>query len=72
MDGVRPTFWATAMLTRPFDRIVGTLRRTAEAGLLIQIDDAELLERYTAGKDAAAFEAIVRRHGPLVSRFGRI
>src|SRR5262249_61446982 len=28
--------------------------------------DAELLVRYRRGGDAAAFEAIVRRHGPMV------
>src|SRR5260370_37074268 len=28
--------------------------------------DAELLERFAACRDEAAFEALVRRHGPLV------
>src|SRR5262245_22421631 len=28
--------------------------------------DAELLHRYAAGRDEAAFEALVRRHGPMV------
>src|SRR6478736_4282492 len=27
---------------------------------------AELVRRYAAGRDAAAFEALVRRHGPTV------
>src|SRR5262249_47909772 len=28
--------------------------------------DGELLDRFIAGEDAAAFEALVRRHGPMV------
>jgi DNA-directed RNA polymerase specialized sigma24 family protein len=30
------------------------------------LSDAELLERYTTRGDAAAFEALVLRHGPMV------
>ena len=30
--------------------------------------DQELVERYAASRDEAAFEALVRRHGPLVWR----
>jgi RNA polymerase sigma factor (sigma-70 family) len=30
------------------------------------LSDGELLERYLAGHDEAAFEALVRRHGPMV------
>jgi WD40 repeat protein len=33
--------------------------------------DAELLERFTRARDAAAFEALVARHGPLVWRVCR-
>jgi RNA polymerase sigma factor (sigma-70 family) len=29
-------------------------------------DDRQLLERFTAGRDEAAFAALVRRHGPMV------
>lgn len=35
-------------------------RAAAEAG------DAELLGRFAAGHDEAAFAALVRRHGPMV------
>src|SRR5919202_5852658 len=28
--------------------------------------DGELLERFAAGRDEAAFEALLRRHGPMV------
>src|SRR5262245_53258921 len=38
------------------------LAAQAERGL----PDRQLLERFVARRDAAAFEAIVRRHGPLV------
>jgi C-terminal peptidase prc len=31
-----------------------------------RLGDAELLERFTAGRDEAAFDALLRRHGPLV------
>jgi RNA polymerase sigma factor (sigma-70 family) len=33
--------------------------------------DADLLERFRGGGDAAAFEALVRRHGPMVLRVCR-
>lgn len=35
-------------------------------GHLEHLADAELLDRYLAGEDEAAFAAIVRRHGPMV------
>lgn len=35
-------------------------------GPLEHLTDAELLDRYLAGEDEAAFAAIVRRHGPMV------
>ena len=37
-----------------------------EAGVLGTLSDGELLERFVARRDEAAFEAIVRRHGPMV------
>src|SRR5258708_18786598 len=48
------------------NRLVGQLRRTADANYLAEAGDAELLERFTNFKDSAAFEALVRRHGPVV------
>jgi RNA polymerase sigma factor (sigma-70 family) len=33
---------------------------------LRRLTDPELLERFTRGRDPAAFEALLRRHGPLV------
>ena len=35
------------------------------------LSDLELVERYAAGREEAAFEALVRRHGPLVWRVCR-
>jgi RNA polymerase sigma factor (sigma-70 family) len=46
--------------------IVQQLRRLAGSGAGEQRGDAELLERYVGYGEHAAFEALVRRHGPLV------
>jgi RNA polymerase sigma factor (sigma-70 family) len=43
-----------------------------EAGLTGGLLDAELLERFAIRRDEAAFEALVRRHGPLVWRVCRL
>ena len=50
----------------PLNRPVTQLRQTAEASSLADMADSELLERFRKQQDAVAFEAIVRRHGPLV------
>ncbi len=49
------------MATAPLNRVLGHLRPTL--GLT---GDADLLSAFRATRDAAAFEAIVRRHGPTV------
>jgi RNA polymerase sigma factor (sigma-70 family) len=54
------------VFAEPLERIVRGLRRGAEAGFLADRSDADLLHRFLTERDAAAFEAIVRRHGPLV------
>src|SRR5947209_7077914 len=46
--------------------VVQTLRRTVLANGTAQHPDADLLEEFVAGGDQAAFEALVRRHGPMV------
>jgi RNA polymerase sigma factor (sigma-70 family) len=62
MNGVRPVRGAAVMLAEPLDQLVRGLRRRAE----ITTDDTELLQRFLNQRDAGAFEALVRRHGPLV------
>src|SRR5262245_9358003 len=49
------------MATAPLNRIIGRLRVSVGDG-----PDAELLQAYLAGRDSAAFAAIVHRHGPTV------
>src|SRR5436305_10903147 len=50
-DELRPRFLQYLRLTLPGEAAVG---------------DAELLERFLHGRDAAAFELLVWRYGPLV------
>jgi RNA polymerase sigma factor (sigma-70 family) len=42
------------------------LRTLFQAGALGNLSDGELLERFVVRRDESAFEAIVRRHGPMV------
>src|SRR5437764_15085718 len=42
------------------------LRRLAETGRAAEPSDGQLLERFTAQRDEAAFASLVRRHGPMV------
>src|SRR5262245_56095111 len=53
------------MTTRTLDRLVQRLH-TFAADRPPERPDAELLRRFCAGDDPAAFEALVRRHGRLV------
>src|SRR4051812_30359378 len=46
-----------------FDHLVSRLRRTLEPAAA---DDRTLLERFRTARDPAAFEILVRRHGPRV------
>src|SRR5438874_1812190 len=46
--------------------VVQTLRRTALLDGAARQEDAELLEEFVDSDDQAAFEALVRRHGPMV------
>jgi RNA polymerase sigma factor (sigma-70 family) len=52
--------------TAPINRLVHSLSRTLAADDLAALSDPELLARFRQQRDAAAFEAIVRRHGPRV------
>ncbi len=46
--------------------VVGSLGRLFEAGTVAGLGEAQLLERFLARGDEAAFEAILQRHGPMV------
>ena len=46
--------------------VVGSLGRLFEAGTVAGLGEAQLLERFLAQGDGAAFEAILQRHGPMV------
>jgi RNA polymerase sigma factor (sigma-70 family) len=46
--------------------VLECLRKVALARDRCGLSDGQLLERYVAGRDEAAFEALVRRHGPMV------
>ena len=42
------------------------LRGLFGAGSVVALDDGQLLARYESGRDEAAFEALIGRHGPMV------
>ena len=46
--------------------VVDSLGRLFEAGTVTGLGEAQLLERFLAQGDEAAFEAILQRHGPMV------
>jgi RNA polymerase sigma factor (sigma-70 family) len=50
----------------PLEMLVRHLRSRAARDQAGSAPDAELLRRYVGQQDAAAFEALVRRHGPTV------
>src|SRR6516162_6155671 len=45
---------------------LGRLREAALRQDGAALTDADLLDRFIAGREEAAFEALVRRHGPMV------
>ena len=46
--------------------VVGSLGRLFESGTVAGLGEAQLLERFLARGDEAAFEVILQRHGPMV------
>jgi RNA polymerase sigma factor (sigma-70 family) len=50
----------------PMTRALAGLRRAVGLGETAALGDGQLLERFRATRDEAAFEALVRRHGPMV------
>src|SRR5579875_3151773 len=59
------------MTTTGVNRLIRNLRQAALRQDGAGLTDGELLELYVAGRDEAAFEALVRRHGPMVLRVCR-
>src|ERR1700732_1846438 len=54
------------MAAKVLNRVVQHLRRCAQQQATAGVLDGELLEGYVSRRDEAAFEALVRRHGPMV------
>src|SRR5262249_8310323 len=54
------------MATRPRDRVIDHLYRTLLPRDAAGLTDGELLGRFVECRDQPAFEALVRRHGPMV------
>jgi RNA polymerase sigma factor (sigma-70 family) len=54
------------MATAPVGVVLHHLRKLASAHTLAGMPDHVLLERFLAGREEAAFEALVARHGPMV------
>src|SRR5216683_5726004 len=54
------------MATHAMNRVIWHLRRAALRQDGAGLTDSELLEQYVTRRDEAAFEALVRRHGPMV------
>ena len=54
------------MAARTSSAVIREFRVLFSAGALGGVSDAELLDRFLAARDEAAFAAIVERHGPMV------
>jgi RNA polymerase sigma factor (sigma-70 family) len=59
------------MATGLLSGVVPHLRRAALLHEGAGVTDGQLLERYLGSRDETAFEALVRRHGPMVLGVGR-
>src|SRR5689334_12987754 len=56
----------SGMSNRQVGALADFIRRVAEPAWVAALSDGELLERFRAHRDEAAFAALVRRHGPAV------
>jgi RNA polymerase sigma factor (sigma-70 family) len=54
------------MANSPMNDVLRHLRRTSRRQADGGLTDGQLLERFLAARDEAAFEALLRRHGPMV------
>jgi RNA polymerase sigma factor (sigma-70 family) len=59
------------MWPRPLDLVLRQVRKLSGVPAPGAPTDRQLLECFVAGRDQAAFEALVRRHGPMVLGVGR-
>jgi hypothetical protein len=50
----------------PLDAILGHVRQLADKNALKEASDQYLLQRFVDKRDEAAFDQLVRRHGPMV------
>src|SRR5947209_20154883 len=50
----------------PMDKLIHHLRRVALPPDGGPVEDAQLIERFVTGRDEIAFEALMRRYGPMV------
>jgi RNA polymerase sigma factor (sigma-70 family) len=54
------------MAANDLGSVIQRLRRAALLGSGAGLADGQLLDRFVSGRDAAAIEALVRRHAPMV------
>jgi RNA polymerase sigma factor (sigma-70 family) len=59
------------MARRPWEPVLEHIRALAAARPDARTCDAELLSRFVGQRDEAAFESLLRRHGPMVLRVAR-
>jgi Sigma-70 region 2 len=50
----------------PLTDVLRYIRRITLPAATADVDDGRLLERFIEHRDEAAFEALLRRHGPMV------
>src|SRR5262249_9190037 len=61
-----PLHGAEAMATKPLNRVILHLRQAALLHSSGGLTDGGWLDCYVSRRDQGAFEALVRRHGPMV------
>src|SRR5229473_8244820 len=54
------------MATAELNKVIGHLRSVLSKQDAAELTDGDLVKRYLQQRDEAAFEALVRRHGPMV------
>jgi RNA polymerase sigma factor (sigma-70 family) len=59
-------YWDEAMPARQLSRLLQDVRKALPGHDAADLTDAQLLARYVTDHEEAAFECLVRRHGPMV------